>query len=63
MCFFTIGIEHPFDVTVQRRSLPFRRGVLGLGQLRDVLGGIPQVEELLAIWKRYWILKRGGPGQ
>src|SRR5262245_2153520 len=44
------------------RGLPFRRRVLGLRQRRDVAGGIPQSEELSAIWKRYWILKRGGPG-
>jgi hypothetical protein len=44
-------------------GLPFGRGVLGLWQLRDVTGGIPQGEEPPAIRKRYWILKRGRPGK
>ena len=35
-------------------GLPFRRGVLGVRQLRDVAGGISQGEELAAIRKRYW---------
>ena len=43
-------------------GLPFGRRVLGFRQLHDVGSGILQCEELPAIGKRYWILKRGGPG-
>ena len=44
-------------------SLPFGRGVFGLRQLPDVVGGVPQGEKPPAIRKRYWILKQSRPGQ
>lgn len=45
------------------RGLPLRRIVLRLRQFHDVVGRVAQGDEAAAIWKRYWILKRGGPGQ
>ena len=43
--------------------LPFGRGCSAFGSLHDAAGLILQGEEQAAIRKRYWILKRGRPGQ
>ena len=72
----TVQCPHDADPGQRRRAtalrnedqrfhsgLPFRRGVFGLRQLRDVGGGIPQGKELATIRKRDWIVERSRPEQ
>jgi hypothetical protein len=44
-------------------NLPFRGVVLGLGQLGDVLGSIPERDELETARQRDWIVEGARPAR
>jgi hypothetical protein len=67
MVIFTIGVQHPLDVAVQgphdtdareHRRLPFRRFVLGLWQLDDVVASVLKGDDLAAPRQRDWFFER-----
>jgi len=43
------------------RRLPFRQVLLGLRQTRDVVGRVPERDELATARQRDWIIERFGP--